>query len=614
MKFKLWHDFTIRGAICLLVLVSAVFIQSFIESSTKSSLAQQLRSSSLTFADYASNWLNEHVLLVTRLATDPRLPQGLLEDEDVRSLGVRRSLYEFSYLNKIPNVYIYNGLNEAMSQTASALPLPPEVFDQLKQAAGKETLYFTQLLDVKGIPHVLVASAVTNQDNLSSFYYVLYMQQLSQALANLTLPDFPEIPEHDLALFYSPKAPNGWSLPNVRRATRLHDIATDSSLRFFFPGNSHTGLIDQPSTRLLATQKLDRHPQWYAGTSIVEPVVAKQSIWMIRGLWGGVVIICLMVLFYPSRGPYSVLLRQYLKETVNPQPAKSALVHAGQQAAFKSYSGPSPYGRKDSAAVPLPTPEVLMGRNAKTAERQLWEEIEESMSLHRTKLLYQPAFNAKTLKAEVFEVFLRIMNADGEVLPPGTFLPIASRYGMLPRIDAYVLSRVLDLHFVAAPTDIPLAVNLSGSTFESIAFVDTLVRRLEPHQAKNLIFELRSQEIIRDPQAMEFIRQCRQAGCLFSIDYFGGGEAMLQASKRMKFDYVKVDCQQFSGSDDKKKELIRLAKMAHNLELPLVLEKIETKGMMNFAQKIGIRDLQGYYLAKPSDRIENLEFIPPEEV
>jgi EAL domain-containing protein (putative c-di-GMP-specific phosphodiesterase class I) len=100
---------------------------------------------------------------------------------------------------------------------------------------------------------------------------------------------------------------------------------------------------------------------------------------------------------------------------------------------------------------------------------------------------------------------------------------------------------------------------------------------------------------------MSFIKECREMGFRFSIDYFGGGVQTIKAAKTLKFDYIKIDVLKFDlGKAEGQKEFIRLIKTAQAINLPVVIEKIEDEKTLRFCKKIGANFVQGYHLAEPN--------------
>mgnify|MGYP001178283464 CR=1 FL=1 len=163
--------------------------------------------------------------------------------------------------------------------------------------------------------------------------------------------------------------------------------------------------------------------------------------------------------------------------------------------------------------------------------------------------------------------------------------------------------RVIDEYLIYnRPHQHPLTVNLGAETFASNNFLQALIQRIEKEWSHNLIFEVQSLDVIKNKNALNFMKKARGLGCQFSSDYFGGGEAMLNGANRMQFNYVKLNAQKFQTIEEKK-EMTQLVQKAQNLGLKIVLERIEEKIDVTFAQKLGIPYIQGFYLGKPKENM-----------
>src|SRR5690606_7669338 len=72
-------------------------------------------------------------------------------------------------------------------------------------------------------------------------------------------------------------------------------------------------------------------------------------------------------------------------------------------------------------------------------------------------------------QAPHIELLLRLHDEAGQLVPPGTFLPAAERYGLMPAVDRWVIRTVLANFDRLHPVGDGLgtcAINLSGATVE----------------------------------------------------------------------------------------------------------------------------------------------------
>ena len=121
------------------------------------------------------------------------------------------------------------------------------------------------------------------------------------------------------------------------------------------------------------------------------------------------------------------------------------------------------------------------------------------------------------------ELLLRMIGRDGEVILPGTFLPVAEKYGLIGEIDRWVISQAVRL---AAHGRRVIEANLSAvsiGTSDLLSFIERQLRETGA-PAGNLIFEITETALIEDAAAGEaFARGIAELGCGLALDDFGTG-------------------------------------------------------------------------------------------
>lgn len=96
-----------------------------------------------------------------------------------------------------------------------------------------------------------------------------------------------------------------------------------------------------------------------------------------------------------------------------------------------------------------------------------------------------------------------------------------------------------------------------------------------------------------------------------ALDDFGIGFSAILMLYHTTPDYIKID--KFFTSEiqnDKKKQvLIRsMVQMAHDFNIKVIAEGIETQGALNYVKEIGCDMVQGFFIQKPVKKIEKLRF------
>lgn len=142
------------------------------------------------------------------------------------------------------------------------------------------------------------------------------------------------------------------------------------------------------------------------------------------------------------------------------------------------------------------------------------------------------------------EFLLRMCHEDGELVPPGAFIPAAERYNLIAEIDRWVVRHVCQC---MAASDGPARlcfINLSGQTMGDEAFpafIREQIRQCNIDPTR-LCFEITETAAITNLQnAVRFVHEIKAEGCSFALDDFGTGLSSFAYLKTIPADYLKID-------------------------------------------------------------------------
>lgn len=225
------------------------------------------------------------------------------------------------------------------------------------------------------------------------------------------------------------------------------------------------------------------------------------------------------------------------------------------------------------------------------------------------EVMYQPLYQSDTNTPFANEVLARLVDAEGPI-SPAQFMPVLEQQHLVAALDALVFEKVLAEHFItngmAAKTPAThLSLNISGTSLEDLDYLRDVAKQ-GPAILKSLIFEVRSNEIIRDPNALNLLKALQRQGARVAVDYFGGGTTMIEATHALGLNFIKLDAMRLTESRSNKKEMVEICQLANTLGLPVVIERIENWQIESFARRAGASYLQGYGLCRPSNTLSTL--------
>lgn len=239
---------------------------------------------------------------------------------------------------------------------------------------------------------------------------------------------------------------------------------------------------------------------------------------------------------------------------------------------------------------------------------QLDTELVQALSHGQIKPHYQPIVQAHNGAVVGIESLARWEKQNGEIVPPGLFLPRLAALGLIPELGKLMLEKsCADLaRLLRTQPDIGwVAINIASEHLSQPDFIQQIQTALyktglSPHQIKlEIIEDLLAQDTLL---LQRNIRSLRQADLKLSIDDFGTGYSSMARLKQLPIANVKIDRSFVNGLpidlDDQciARSVIGLAK---GMGMSTTAEGIETRQQLEWMQENGCDFLQGYLIARP---------------
>lgn len=246
------------------------------------------------------------------------------------------------------------------------------------------------------------------------------------------------------------------------------------------------------------------------------------------------------------------------------------------------------------------------------------QEIADALSEDRVEVFLQPIYSNQNGHFTSAEALVRIRKKNGDLLSPGIFIPIAEDTGQILALGERVIEKVCDflkntnvlnlgIHYIE--------VNLSVIQCEKEDLAERLISIVEKYHINPKLINLEITEtasISARTTLLENMKQLIKYGFSFSLDDFGKGESNLMYVVEMPVSIVKLDYDISKAffSSPKAKHVVRaVVRMAHDMNLKLVAEGIETKEELERMCTEGIDYIQGYYYSKPLPMKDFLDFL-----
>jgi diguanylate cyclase (GGDEF)-like protein/PAS domain S-box-containing protein len=243
--------------------------------------------------------------------------------------------------------------------------------------------------------------------------------------------------------------------------------------------------------------------------------------------------------------------------------------------------------------------------------------LRKALTREELVVLYQPKFNLNTGKITGMEALLRWNHPKLGMISPLKFIPIAEESGLIVRITEKVLRKACvqnkELHDLGYK-DLGVAVNVSPRHFDQnlVETVDKILRETRM-EAKFLELEITEDTIMQSSESTTLIlNQLMDRGIKVSIDDFGIGYSSLSYLKRLPIDSLKIDrsfIQNITTDPSDEEIATAIVSMAHNLELEVIAEGVETKEQVELLKEYGCDQIQGFYISEPIGFVELKKFL-----
>ena len=200
------------------------------------------------------------------------------------------------------------------------------------------------------------------------------------------------------------------------------------------------------------------------------------------------------------------------------------------------------------------------------------------------------------------ELLLRMIGPSGNVILPGSFLPVAEKYGLIGEIDRLVITEATRLAATGRHVEVNLSAVSIGS-FDMLTFIERKIKEAGADPA-SIVFEITETALMRDVHAgASFARGLAELGCGLALDDFGTGFASFTYLKRLPIDYLKIDIDFIRDlpSNPANRHLVRaIVSLAQSFGIGTIAEGVEDEATLAILREEHVDFAQGFHLGRPA--------------
>lgn len=246
-------------------------------------------------------------------------------------------------------------------------------------------------------------------------------------------------------------------------------------------------------------------------------------------------------------------------------------------------------------------------------EMQWVSRINQALEINRFTLYAQNIVPLDDSRKEHYELLLRMVDEDGQIIPPRAFLPAAERYDLMEKLDTWVIGNAFAL-MTSHPAFVEqidfVSINLSGQSLTNINFLNSIITQIGEFKidASKICFEVTETAAISNlSAATAFISMLKDLGCRFALDDFGSGLSSFGYLKNLKVDYLKIDGMFVKNmvNDPIDHAMVKsIHDIGHVMGMKTIAEFVENDAIKDKLIEIGVDYVQGYGIGKPEPLVE----------
>ncbi len=208
-------------------------------------------------------------------------------------------------------------------------------------------------------------------------------------------------------------------------------------------------------------------------------------------------------------------------------------------------------------------------------------------------------------KRQHFEIFVRLMEEEQNLIPPGSFLPLLEHLNLGPQLDRYVVQKLLTFYLSVPREEWGIAhLNLCDATFDDQDFCAYVEDELAQQHVDGdfLCFEFPAEESRRPPSALTLARGLQQLGCRISLTTLEDENLSFRPLKEFGANFLKIGGRLIRDLAHDKAAAVEVktaARACRAFDVHTMAQFVESAPTLDLLRKLDIGYAQGYGISRP---------------
>ncbi|MBR5683761.1 MAG: bifunctional diguanylate cyclase/phosphodiesterase [Ruminococcus sp.] len=207
-----------------------------------------------------------------------------------------------------------------------------------------------------------------------------------------------------------------------------------------------------------------------------------------------------------------------------------------------------------------------------------------------------------------FEALARMKDADGSLISPGEFIPVAEKVGLIDKVDGMVFRKAAECFSKLVKKtglELTLSINASVRHLMKNGFVNEISELIRNSGFSPWQLEIEITESIfidSAEKALQCINQLRCMGVRFALDDFGTGYSSLSYLSKIPVNLLKIDksfIDRINSNESSKQYVAAMISMGHIMGLSVISEGVEEQEQIETLRSIGCDYIQGFIWGRP---------------
>lgn len=229
-------------------------------------------------------------------------------------------------------------------------------------------------------------------------------------------------------------------------------------------------------------------------------------------------------------------------------------------------------------------------------------------------IYYQPYIDLRSKKIVAIEALIRWHHPEIGLLLPEKFINFAEETGLIIPIDEWVLRMAIYQNKqwqIAGFKPVRIAVNLSAREFHRKELINTIQDCLNETLLNPEFLELEITEtttMLNIDYTITLLHKLSNMGIKITIDDFGTGYSSLIYLKKFPIHALKINehfIKDININEQNAAMVASIINLAHNMNLKVIAESVETEEQMKKLEELGCDEMQGFLFSKP---------LPPHQI